>query len=107
MLLAVGVVQMLASRKDLDCLRAAAHQAVQQTGMQPLLHVNVRRHCLEHQYPTAFPLFLPSLAPKRSPVFWSTAMHSPSLQYGYDSPATVSPISTLYPICSSDFVASG
>ena len=40
MLLAVGIVDVLARSKDLDRLRAAAHQPIQQAGMQPLFDVN-------------------------------------------------------------------
>ena len=50
MLLAVGVIQMLARAKNLDGLRAAAHQFVQQARMQPLFHVNVSGDCLQHKY---------------------------------------------------------
>ena len=35
-LLAVGVVEMLARRENLNCLCAALHQPVEQAGMQPL-----------------------------------------------------------------------
>ena len=43
-LLAVGVVEMLAGGENLDRLRAAAHQAVQQAGMQALFDVHVGGH---------------------------------------------------------------
>ena len=56
-----------AAHERTDLMRGA-HQRVQQPGMQPLLHINVSGHGLQHQYPTAFPLLRASLAPRRSPV---------------------------------------
>ena len=47
-LLAVGIVEMLARGKNFDGLRAAAHQSVQQAGVQPLFHVNVGGNCFLH-----------------------------------------------------------
>ncbi len=38
-LLAVGIVQVLASREDFDCLRTASSQAIQNAGMEPLLDI--------------------------------------------------------------------
>jgi hypothetical protein len=54
-LLAVGVVKMLARSEDFDGLRAAAYKAVKQSGMQPLLHVDVGGHCLQHYSSRLFP----------------------------------------------------
>jgi len=41
-LLATGVVEVLAGGENLDCLRSALHQLIQQAGMQPFLHQHVR-----------------------------------------------------------------
>jgi hypothetical protein len=49
MLLSVGVIEVLSRSKNLDCLRSASRQSIQQAGMQPLLHVNIRRHRIQHQ----------------------------------------------------------
>src|SRR6185312_14108359 len=77
----VGVIEVAAGSKQLHSLDAATFHRVEQAGMQPLFDVNVARHCAQHQNPTAFPPLRPSDAPSNSPVFGSTAMHSPSLQY--------------------------
>ena len=42
MLLAVGIVDVLARRENLDRLGPAPHQLIQQPGMQPLFHVQHR-----------------------------------------------------------------
>src|SRR6185437_12837416 len=77
----VGVVKVAASGKQFHCLDSATLHRIKQAGMQPLLDIDVARHCAQHQNPTAFPPLRPSDAPSNSPVFGSTAMHSPSLQY--------------------------
>ena len=40
-LLAVGVVEMLARGKNLDRLGSRFHQLIEQAGMQPFLHIDV------------------------------------------------------------------
>src|SRR5208282_1829967 len=80
MLLAVGVVEMLAGSEDFDRLGPGLDELVEQARMEPFLYVDVCRYGPQHQYPTAFPLLRPSLAPRRSPVLGSTMMHSPSPQ---------------------------
>src|SRR5260370_26793792 len=80
MLLAIGVVEVLACGEDFDRLGSRLDELVEQARMEPFLYIDVCRYRPQHQYPTAFPLLRPSLAPRRSPVFGSTMMHSPSPQ---------------------------
>src|SRR5262249_42864895 len=79
-MLFVVIVEVPARGKDLDCLRSATGESIQQPGVQAFLNVNVAGDSAQHQYPTALPPLRPSGAPSRSPVLGSTAMHSPSLQ---------------------------
>ena len=39
--LAVGIIEVLAGRENLDCLHAAARQTVEDAGMQALLHKQI------------------------------------------------------------------
>ena len=48
MLLAVGVVDVLARAEDLNGLGPAAYQLIEQAGMQPLLDENVSGNCSLH-----------------------------------------------------------
>src|SRR5690242_18171343 len=49
-LFAVGIVEMLACRKNFNRPSAAAHQAVQQARMETLFEIDVCRNCVQHCY---------------------------------------------------------
>src|SRR5579862_4542251 len=54
-LLAVGVVDVLAGGKNLNRLGAATRESVEQAGMQPLLHINICRYRVQHKGSTSMP----------------------------------------------------